>query len=145
MPETARKTKWYSTGGPWGTGLLCLGVAVTVQGAAYVASTPADLRTQHPLQWADHVVPIAGWGLLWIAAGLWSIWQALTPPQRHMDILPAVAVICLWSGLWAGFWLYTGLADGHWSRDWTGAVAWGSLAAVLIFFGRCSNPLRRRR
>ena len=81
---------------------------------------------------------------IWIAAGVWSIWKALTPPQRHIEIAPAVAVICLWAGIWAGYWLYTGLHDGNWTREWAGAVAWGTLGLVLIFFGRCSNPPPRR-
>jgi hypothetical protein len=90
-------------------------------------------------------VPIAGWGLLWVAAGVWSLWKAFTPPQRHSDITPPVAVISLWSGLYAGYWLYMLLADGQLTRDWTPRWPGGHLPAVLIFFGRCNNPPRRFR
>jgi RsiW-degrading membrane proteinase PrsW (M82 family) len=143
VPENARKYHWYSTGGPWGTGLAILGVAVTVQGVSYIDTPQDDLRSA--LAWVNDFVPIAGWGLLWVAAGVWSLWKAFTPPQRHSDITPPVAVISLWSGLYAGYWLYMLLADGQLTRDWVSAVAWGSLAAVLIFFGRCNNPPRRLR
>jgi hypothetical protein len=143
VPENARKNHFIGTGGPWGTGLGILGVAVTVQGIAYVDSRPDDLRSA--LAWVNDFIPISGWGLLWIAAGLWSIWKALTPPQRHSDITPAVALLSLWSGLFAAYWLYELLAHGVLTRDWASAVAWGSLAAVLIFFGRCNNPPRRLR
>lgn len=140
MPRNARKTRWYSTGGPWGTGLMLLGVAVLVQGLAYMTADDRQLRAA--LTWIDHAVPIAGWGLLWICAGIWSIWRGLSPPQRHIDLVPPVGVICLWGGFYFAYWLTNGLTEGVWTRDWTSAVAWGSLASVLICFGRCINPPR---
>ena len=141
MPTNARKQHFIGTGGPWGTGLLLLGVALTVQGIAYMCSAPGELRSA--LAWINQGVPVRGWALLWIGAGGYSIVKALTPPQRHIELAPAVGVICLWGGIYAVYWLTLGITEGVWTRDWTTAVAWASLAAVLISLGRCVNPPRR--
>jgi len=138
MPTTARKTSWYSTGGPWGTGLLWLGVAVTAQGVGYATADSA--RLPRPLEVLTAIVPPWAWGLLWIAAGVWSIWQALTPPQRNLDVLPVVVVLSLWSAAYLVFWLIFGAAWGHWTREWSGALGWGMLAALIACWGRCVNP-----
>lgn len=142
MPTNARKTSWYSTGGPWGGGLLCVGIATTAQGVAYILNKPEELTSA--LAWINQAVPIVLWGLVWLAAGSYSITKALTPPQRHGDLIPAVGVISLWSAFYLVYWLYSGLWAHHWTRDWAVAVAWGSLAAVLICFGRCNNPATGR-
>lgn len=143
MPTNARKQHRIGTGGPWGSGLLCLGVATTVQGVAYMAAKPDELRSA--LAWINQAVPIQGWGLLWLGAGVYSMLCALSPPQRHGELIPAVGVISLWSAFHWVFWLYSGTTLGHWTRDWTAALAWMSLAAVLVFFGRCINPPTGRR
>lgn len=142
MPTNARKQHLIGTGGPWGSGLLCLGVATVAQGAAYMAADRHELRAS--LAWIDQAVPIAGWGVLWVAAGSYSIICALKPPQRHADLIPAVAVVSLWAAFALIYWLYSGLFQHVWTREWTAALAWGSLAAVLINFGRCNNPLTGR-
>lgn len=141
MPTNARALHRVGTGGPWGSGLLLLGCALTVQGISYMAADPHELRSA--LAWIDQGVPVRAWALLWIGAGLYSIFKALTPPQRHSELAPAVGVVCLWAAIYALYWLVQGCTDGVWSRDWTAAVAWGGLACVLISFGRCVNPPRR--
>lgn len=138
MPTTARKTAWYSTGGPWGTGLLLVGIAVTVQGISYIAARPGVLPPA--LAWINRGVPIAAWGGLWLGAGLYSIVRALMPPQRHVDVVPAVSMIACWSAIYLVWWAYCGVWRGDWSRDWASGVAWGSLACLLVSFSRCVNP-----
>lgn len=131
------------TGGPWGTGLLLLGVALAAQGAAYVESDAGDLRGA--LAWIDgSTVPIAGWGLLWVAAGVWSVIRALTPPQRYLDLMPALGVLILWGAFYALHWLAFGIIDGTWSRSWVPAVLYVSFAGVLGSFGWCVNPPKGR-
>lgn len=134
MPTTARRSLRHPTGGPWGAGLFLIGLAEFALGINYVSATPADLRAA--LSWINTVIPISGWALLWLSAGLYSMVRALCPPQRHVDMLPAIAVITLWSGMYGAYWL---LIDAD-SREWTTSVAWGALAAVLMSFGRCVNP-----
>lgn len=141
MPTNARKQHIIGTGGPWGTGLFLLGFCVTVQGIAYAIADRDDLRGA--LAWIDQAVPVACWGMLWIVAGMWAMFRGLTPPQRHIDIAPPVGVVCLWAGIYFAHWLAYGILDGDWDRTWTAALAWASLAAVLICFGRCVNPPRR--
>lgn len=142
MPTNARKTHLFSTGGPWGTGLLLLGVAVAVLGMDQVTahrSVAAD-----PVRALSKFIPLWVLGGLWVAAGLWSIWKALTPPQRHRDVLPVVAITALWALTYLAFWLVTGLAYGQWTREWTGGVGWGALTMLIISWGRCVNPPRRQ-
>jgi len=141
VPTAAQKKHLVGTGGPWGSGLLLLGVALTVQGVGYLTAGPDELRSA--LHWIDHGVPVRGWAMLWIAAGVYSMWKAITPPQRPIEIAPAVGVICLWAGIYAVYWLALGFTTGHWTRDWTTSVAWAGLACVLICFGRCVNPPHR--
>lgn len=143
MPTNARKQHRIGTGGPWGSGLLLLGIALTVQGISYHTTTdPTELRPA--LAWINQAIPVTWWALLWIGSGIYCIWKALTPPQRHIDLAPAVGVICLWAAIFAIHWLINGLVEGDWTREWTGAVAWAGLACVLISFGRCVNPPQRR-
>ena len=144
MPTTARKKHKIGTGGPWGSGLLLLGIGVPLQGIGYVASSPG--RLPDALAELSQVVPPWAWGVLWIAAGLWSVWQALTPPQRPSDVLPAVGVLLIWSAAYLVYWLIQGI-DGEWTRSWSSAAAWGMLAGFVACAGRCVNPpttVRRR-
>jgi hypothetical protein len=143
MPTNARKTRWYSTGGPWGTGLLLLGVATTAQGIAYLIGDPQELGAA--LQWVGHGIPVRGWSVLWILAGLYSIVRALTPPQRHTDVAPVVAVVVLWAACYVIFWAYSAFWLGHLTRDWTAGLAWASLAALIVSWSRCVNPPTGRR
>lgn len=140
MPENARRRRKIDTGGPWGGGLLTLGIVLTTYGIALIMADPSDLRGT--LAWINTAVPVAGWGMLWIGAGVWSVGRALTPPQHHIDVAPAVGVLCLWSGLFLAYWLVLGITEHTWTRDWIGGVIYGAFAAVIIEFSRCVNPPR---
>jgi hypothetical protein len=144
VPTSARKKHLIGTGGPWGTGLLLLGVAATVQGIGYTTAKPGHLP--EPIAVLSRYVPPAVWGGLWIAAGLWSVWKALTPPQQHWEALPVVGVLLLWAAAYLFYWLILGMAYGHWTRTWQGAVGWAMLAGLVMSWSRCVNPpqLRRR-
>ena len=143
MPESAQRNHPIDTGGPWGTGLLIAGLGSVVLGCFYVFGS---LSTMPPaLQWLDSDgLPVAALGSLWIIAGGFAVFEALTPPQRHWHIAPVVAVMSLWSGLYTAHWLVFTLL-GQPNHDWQGAVVWGLFAAMLINGGRCVNPPRRRR
>lgn len=138
MPTSARRGHRIGTGGPWGSGLLLLGVAVIVQGIGYTTARPSRLPA--PLEVLSEYVPPWAWGLLWMAAGAWSIWKALTPPQQHWEVLPVVGVLLLWSAAYLMHWLILGLGFGEWTRGWSAAVGWGMLAGLIIAWGRCVNP-----
>jgi hypothetical protein len=113
-----------------------------MQGVAYLIGEPTELNDA--LQWVNHGIPIRGWALLWIVAGLYSIWQAVTPPQKHTDVAPVVAIISLWAAIYLVFWSYNAW-HGHWGREWTGCVAWSSLGALVVSWSRCVNPPTGRR
>lgn len=138
MPTNARRRHPLDVGGPWGGALLVWGLGTTAQGVAYIVARRDELRTA--LAWIDRGIPIAAWGALWVAAGLFSIFKALTPPQRHNDVAPIVLVTALWSACYFVYWLYRGLWASDWTRDWTAGTAWGSVCIALICFGRCVNP-----
>ena len=140
MPTNAVKRHRIDTGGPWGTGLLLLGVAAVAQGIGYATTTPD--RLPHALQSIG--IPVAVCGVLWVIAGAYAIAKALNPPQRHADVWPIVAITLGWSLAYGLQWAVDAL-DGHLTRDWSSAVAWGSLAALIICWGRCVNPPTRER
>jgi hypothetical protein len=138
VPTNARKRHRIGTGGPWGTGLLVLGIAVTVQGISYVA--PRDSPLSGPLRALSSVIPFEVFGALWVAAGLYAIWKALHPPQQHPDVWPIVGVVSLWAFTHLAYWLVLGVGYGSWTRAWTSGVAWGMLGAYIISQSRCVNP-----
>jgi hypothetical protein len=137
VPTSAHKTRWWSTGGPWGTGLLLLGIGVTMQGVAYLIGDPTELNPA--LRWVNHGIPIRAWALVWITAGAYSILRALTPPQKHTDVAPVVGIISLWAAIYLVFWIYNAW-HGHVGREWTATVAWASLGALVVSWSRCVNP-----
>jgi hypothetical protein len=140
--RTHSKTSWYSTGGPWGTGLLLLGVAVTVQGVAYLIGDPNDLGAA--LRWVGHGIPIR----VWRCCGSWpactrscgrSPRRRSTPTSRPRSPSSASgrpATSCSGSttpsgsGMWAG----TGRP---------GRV--GVAGALIVSWSRCVNPPTGRR
>jgi hypothetical protein len=143
VPTNARKRHLLDRGGPWGSGLLTAGLAIAALGIGYVLSDPD--RLPPPLAWINGFVPIAGWGLLFVGAGIFSIIRAFSPPQRPVDVAPAVSVVGLWAGFFFVFWLYEGLWHGHWSRDWLGGLIFAAFAALLVCFSRTVNPPTGRR
>ena len=138
MPTNARARHRIGTGGPWGTGLLILGLAVLVQGIGYTTATRGRLPSA--LEALSEYVPPYAWGCLWIVAGAFSIFWALTPPQRHWQVSPVVGVLCLWSAAYFLYWLAMGFGHGVWTRSWSAAVGWGMLAGLIICWSRCVNP-----
>ncbi|TYP82081.1 hypothetical protein [Blastococcus xanthinilyticus] len=143
MPTTARKQHRIGTGGPWGTGLLLLGVAAIAQGIGYLVPRTAGLPGA--LDALGTYVPIQVGGIFWIAAGAYAVAQALTPPQSHHDVWPLVVMTSLWSLAYLVHWSILAVADGNLTRQWTSGVAWGSLAALIICWGRCVNPPTKQR
>lgn len=135
MPTNARKRHRFGTGGPWGSGLLLLGIAVFAQGIGYGLRSKGSVPD--PIE--RLALPVQAWAVLWVAAGLWCIWQALTPPQKHTDVWPVVGITCLWAGAYAVHWLVLGF-HGEWTSTWSGAVSWGGLACLIISWARCVNP-----
>jgi hypothetical protein len=120
MPQNARRRFPGDTGGPWGTGLLGTGLAIATIGVGYILTEPE--RLPPPLAWINQFIPIAGWGLLFVGAGLFSVIRAFSPPQRPVDVAPAVTVVSLWSAFFIVFWLYEGLWLG--TGPATGSEAW---------------------
>jgi hypothetical protein len=141
VPTNATRRRRIDTGGPWGTGLLLIGVVSLVIGITYIAR-PAGAM-QPALAWVSKAAPISAWAVLWILAGLYSVGRALMPPQRHRDIAPCVFVISLWAAFYGLYWLSMGLVHGQWTRDGVSCLVWASMAGLLLSFGRCVNPPRR--
>ena len=140
MPTSAVRRRRIDTGGPWGTGLLLLGLGVIAQGVGYTTATPD--RLPHALQSIGP--PVWACGILWVLAGGYAVIKALHPPQRHRDVWTVVAVTLGWSLAYGLQWIVDAL-DGHFTRDWSSSVAWGCLATLTICWGRCVNPPTRER
>lgn len=138
MPTNARRRHAMDTGGPWGTGLLLLGVGLVAQGIGYIAARRSGLPDA--IQELSNPVPMWVWGSLWIAAGIYSTWKALRPPQRHIDVWAAVAITSLWSSAYFIAWIVNAV-QGDLTREWSAGLGWGMLAGVISCLGRCTNPL----
>lgn len=137
MPTNARRRRPFDPGGPWGTGLLLLGISAVVQGAAYTLELGANMS--NPLLALGEWTPLWMWGVAWAIAGLYAIAKALRPPQHHTDVLPVVVLITVWSSAYLVYWA-TGVAVGNWTREWAPGVAWGFLGAYIVAMARCVNP-----
>lgn len=143
MPTNARRRHPLDPGGPWGWGLLLLGVACLIIGAAYIFR-PAD-HLPPALAWVNQAIPVSVWAVGWLIAAGYSIAQAVTPPQRHRDMAPAVFMISLWAGFYLAFWVVSAI-HGRWDgNSGIAAVTWGCMAGLLVCFGRCVNPPRHGR
>lgn len=138
MPTNARRRHAIDTGGPWGTGLLLLGIGLIIQGLGYIAANRSGLPDA--LQEISDGIPMWVWGSLWISAGTYSTWKALHPPQRHIDVWAAVAITSLWSSAYLIAWIVNAV-QGDLTREFFSALGWGMLAGVIICLGRCTNPL----
>lgn len=138
MPTNARKRHLIGTGGPWGTGLLLLGLGCIANGIGYIAANRSGLPDA--IRDLSDRAPMWVWGGLWIAAGVYSVWKALRPPQRHVDVWAAVVITSLWSVTYFVAWLANAV-QGDFTREWTSSLAWGMLAGVISCLGRCVNPL----
>lgn len=114
---------------------MLLGVAVLAQGVGYLLRDSEGA----PDAIKRLVLPMCVWGAVWIAAGSWCIYQALTPPQSHTDVWPVVGITCLWAAAYAVHWVILGI-NGDWSSNWSTAVAWAGLACLIISWARCVNP-----
>ena len=138
MPTSARRRHRFDTGGPWGTGLLLLGIGLVANGLGYIAANRSGLPPA--IQEIGDPVPMWVWGSLWISAGAYSTYKALNPPQRHIDVWAAVAITSLWASSYFIAWLINAV-QGDLTREWSSSLAWAMLAGVISCLGRCVNPL----
>jgi hypothetical protein len=125
-----------------GTGLLLLGVGVTVQGVAYLIGDPTSSTTRcggsttaSPSargRWCGSSpgrTPSCGRSPLRRSTPTWHPSSGHLPLGRHLlDLLG----------------LQRDLARGP-PRDWTAVLAWSSLGALIVSWSRCVNPPTGRR
>jgi hypothetical protein len=132
------------TGGPWGTGLLILGLTFVATGLGYVLTPIYDLRP--PLQWINvsPYFPVRGLAWLWIGIGTYNIWESVTPPQRFLNLLPSIGLLILWSGIFYAYWVVYGVIYDTWTLEWQTGTLYNGFAGVLAAFGWCVNPPRGR-
>lgn len=140
MPTNARRQHRIGTGGPRGLGLAVAGLGGAIYGAAYAAPSALD-EIPAALNFVSTYIPIWVWGLAWVAAGVWSIWRGVMPPQRRHDVVPLVVVITFWGAAYMVHWLYDGIWRGDWTREWRSAVLFGMLSGLLIVWSQLDNPL----
>lgn len=137
MPTNARKKHWIGTGGPWGTGLLMLGIGYVFLGFGYAFGDSGE----HPpaLREFSQTISIHIWSGLWVAAGVWGIAKALKPPQQHSDMAPLIGVAMLWTAMYFVHWVIH-LFEGEWNASWRSFIIWGCLTTLIVCLGKCVNP-----
>jgi hypothetical protein len=132
------------TRGPWGMGLLILGGMFVLIGVGYFLTPINQLR--QPLRWLNEspYFPVHGLAWLWIGVGLYSIYQALTPPQRFLNLLPSIGLLVLWSSISFTYWFVFGIVDGNWTIEWQSGVFYSGFAGAIAAYGWCVNPPKGR-
>lgn len=133
MPD--RLIRWATHGraspGPKQVFVFTLGGLAVLRGLGYV--WPDKLTPG--LEFLDEVMPLPGWGWVWVATGLAALLGAFT---RHytLPIIPLAVISTLWATSYAVAW---GASDWV-SRDWITSVSYIAQAVACLTVVRLIDP-----
>jgi signal transduction histidine kinase len=135
MNRTLRHNRKLSPGRRGGF-LLLFGALYVLLGYSYMGSRPTDaVRTS--LAVAEQLMPLWGYGLLWMAAGLVALVSGLvfSPARDALGFGAAILMPTLWSGTYFLAWLH-----GDSDRGWVTAVIFAIIAAAVAIVSGMVNP-----
>ena len=119
--------------------LLCYGIVWSLIGYGQIAFPQPDLRG---LTLLLYVMPLWGWGCLWVASGLTAIVFAFLPQGPDTPGFVALFIIVIpWVGSYLAAWWPLGMFD----RGWIAAVVWSAIAAPLCVVVGWGEPARPKR
>jgi hypothetical protein len=103
-----------------------------------ITSPPADRRGLAPLL---KVMPLDGWGWLWVITGLVAVAAAFAPQGLDWAGFLALPVIVLpWTGAYIAAWLM-----GDYPRGWVAAAVWALIAVPVIVVAGWREPPQVKR
>lgn len=130
---TAVRRWWTRTVGRRGEFLLFLVILDVLYGLSLMR--PAATTAQAPtIRFLAELMPLPGWGLLWLAVGGVCLGGAFVRTDRFA-FAAAAALKVLWGTLFALGW-----AAGVIERGWVGAVIWLVFAAWVMRLASWPEP-----
>lgn len=123
---------------PWQRHSLVLAVAGAAYigiGASYALAAPRPARASS-LELALNIMPLDGWGVVWVMVGLLGVLSSRWPPASETWGYSAMS--CL-AALWGGFYLGA-IVVGATAQAFTGAVVWFLVAFLWWAISGLSNP-----
>lgn len=138
MEEFVRRSKWRGVR-PHTRHSIVLSVAGLVYigtGLLYIYTEPNAARVQ-ALKVALHMMPMQGWGVVFIIAGLLALVSSRWPPASETWGYTSMTGL---SAGWAGVYLSGIAVGGAPSQNLTGALVWGLVAFLWWAVSGLVNP-----
>ena len=124
---------------PWrrhSAAVLAAGCVYIAIGITYMLSTPTESRTSS-LVLALEVMPLRGWGVVWIVAGTLAVISARWPPASETWGYSALSGL---TSLWASFYVLGVLVMGAPMQSLTAGLMWGLIAFLWWIIAGLRNP-----
>ena len=124
---------------PWrrhSMAVLVAGVVYIAIGITYITSTPAESRTTS-LVLAIKVMPLNGWGVVWVIVGALAVISARWPPASETWGYSALSGL---TSLWAAFYALGVLVMGAPLQSLTAGLMWGLIAFMWLIIAGLWNP-----
>ena len=122
---------------PHSAAVLVAGCVYIAIGVTYMASTPTESRTSS-LALALAVMPLSGWGVVWIATGTLAVISSRWPPASEMW---GYSVLSGLASLWAAFYVLGVLVMDAPIQSLTGGLMWGLIAFMWWIVAGLRNPI----
>lgn len=124
---------------PWrrhSAAVLAAGCVYIAIGITYMLSTPTESRTSS-LVLALEVMPLRGWGVVWIVAGTLAVISARWPPASETWGYSALSGL---TSLWASFYVLGVLVMDAPMQSLTAGLMWGLIAFLWWIIAGLRNP-----
>lgn len=123
---------------PWRRHSLVLSVAGAVYvaiGFTYAIAEPVPSRVS-ALEVPLNLMPLRGWGIVWVIVGLLAMLSARWPPASEKWGYSALSGLAAW---WAASYL-AGVLLGAQNQSTSGALVWGLVAFLWWGISGLDNP-----
>ena len=124
---------------PWrrhSAAVLAAGCVYIAIGVTYILTAPAESRTSS-LALALAVMPLRGWGVVWIIAGSLAVISSRWPPASETWGYSALSSV---TALWAAFYVLGVLVMDAPMQSLTAGLMWGLIAFMWWIIAGLRNP-----
>jgi len=115
--------------------VLVAGCTYIAIGVTYILTEPAESR-QSSLALALHLMPLSGWGVMWIAVGILAVISSRWPPASETWGYSALSGLAAW---WAACYAFSVLMGAP-NQSASGALLWGLVSFMWWGIAGLVNP-----
>lgn len=119
--------------------LAVLGAVYVLIGSTYMIVEQSPIR-QSSLQLQTAILPMAGWGAVWVIVGLLGVLSSRWPPASETWGYTAMSAL---AALWGSFYCFGVLLGGP-PQALTGGLVWAMVAFLWWAIAGLKNPDRVR-